>query len=433
MLGRLAYHTLAVTGVALAAPFFVSRLGSSRQREIMAARLGLGRAWLPVPGGPGALWVHALSVGEVGTALPLVRALGKRFPGRPLVLSTATAGGLELARQGLDQDSAVALLVRPLDLPWAVPKVLDRLRPALSVLVEGDIWPGWQWGLGARGVPRLLVNGRVSPRTFAGYQRLGPLARELLGGFERILVQSQVDYQRMAAVGVAPARLAVGGNLKFDTAPPALGPEEREALARELGLAARPVLVAGSTHAGEEEPCLAAFQALAAEHPGLALLLAPREVSRAAGILELARSRGLRVAALSQGAPPPDTQVVVLDLLGLLARAYAVGRAAFVGGSFTTVGGHNLLEPAAQGVPVFFGPHTHNFLAMARGLEEAGGGFRLAQGGELLAAWGRALAEPAWAAAAGQTARDFTAAHRGALDRAVEEAAGLLEVSAHGA
>lgn len=423
---RFAYNLAMAMGLALAAPLLAARLARGRYRAIALKRLGLGSAWLP-PAATGGIWVHALSVGEVRSALPLLKALGQRFPQRPLALSVATAQGLAVAQQELAGHGGVSLFVRPLDLAWNVERLLNRLGPALFCLVEGDIWPGWSWGLKQRQVPSLLVNGRVSPRTFRGYRRLGPLARGLFSGFARILVQTGVDQERLLAVGIDRKRLAVGGNLKFDTAPARLDQAQRQVLAQELGLAERRVLVAGSTHPGEDEACLRAFKGLQLAHPDLALILAPRQVERGRALARLAAGMGLSAALLSEGAPPAGAQVLILDVLGRLAPAYALAQAAFVGGSLVPVGGHNLLEPAAQGVPVLFGEHTHNFLEMARDLEACGGGWRLAGAEDLAEAWGQLLADPARASVMGQAGLAFCQAHRGALARAVEEAAQLLE------
>ncbi len=422
---RTAYSLALGLGIALASPVLFARMAQGRYRKIALARLGLGKDWLPQLR-PGGIWLHALSVGEVKSALPLLAALGQRFPQVPRYLSVATAQGLAVAADSLAQDPEVSLFVRPLDLPWAVRRLLERLKPRLFCLVEGDIWPNWQWGLGARGVPRLLVNGRVSPRTYRGYRRLGGLARALWDGFDRVLVQTGVDYERLIKVGVPAQRLAVGGNLKFDSAPALLGQAEREALAAEMGMSGRRLVIAGSTHAGEEEPCLDAYAALKEEHKDLSLIIAPREIARGEAVAQLARARGLSVARVSQGTPGPGSQVVVLDLLGRLARAYALASAAFVGGSLVPVGGHNLLEPAAQGVPVVFGPITHNFLEMAKELEAAGGGVRLTQGSELAAVWRGLLSEPLRAKAMGEAGLEFCQAHRGAVKRALSEAEALM-------
>jgi 3-deoxy-D-manno-octulosonic-acid transferase len=423
---RTAYSLALGLGTALAAPLLAARLADPAKRETSLARVGLGSLALPPVLAPGGIWLHALSVGEFISAQPLLKALQERFPGKSLAVSVGTAQGLKVARERL-AGSGLKPFVRPIDVPWAVGRVLDRLRPTLAILVEGDIWPGWQWALGAKGVPRLLVNSRISPRTYSSYKSLGPLARQLLGGFEQILVQTETDRERLLAVGVEPARLAVGGNLKFDSAPDKLTPSQREALAEELGLAGRKVLVAGSTHQGEEEHCLAAFKQIKEQYDGLALLIAPRRVERGASLVRLARGQGLSAAALSAGMPAEGVQVVVLDVLGRLAGAYALAEASFVGGTLTEVGGHNLLEPAAQGVPVVFGPRTHNFLEMARGLEKGHGGMRIQEGAELTRAWGRLLDHPNEALAMGRAGEEFCQAHRGAVGRAVQAAADLLE------
>ncbi|MCB2226305.1 MAG: 3-deoxy-D-manno-octulosonic acid transferase [Desulfarculaceae bacterium] len=422
---RALYSTALGLGTIAAAPFIAARLTRPAKRAATLARLGLGPLCRPPRLSPGGIWLHALSVGETASALPLVAGLRDHFPEKPIAFSSGTGQGLATA-QDMVGDKADALFIRPLELPWALGPVLNALRPGLAILVEGDLWPGWQWSLAARGARRLLVNGRVSPRTLRGYRRMGGLARELFRGFDLVLMQTPTDRERLLSVGVEPAKVRVAGNLKFDSAPAQLGETGRAALAEELGLGGRMVLVAGSTHAGEDEACLDAFTQLRGAHPGLALLIAPREVERGGAVARLAEARGLSVARVSQGINP-GADVVVLDVLGKLAPAYALGVAGFVGGSLTPIGGHNLLEPAAQGVPVIFGPHTHNFLEMARDLEAAGGGMRVGTGAELGAVWARLLDDPSEAGRIGAAALDFVAAHRGAVGRAVEAAEELLE------
>ena len=424
---RFIYNLLLSLGVLLAAPWLALRMFKGRYKNIARARLGLGREWLPSARVKGAIWVHALSVGEVGSAIPLLKALGRRFPDRPLVLSSSTAQGLLVARNILKDQPEIEVFTRPLDLPWAVGRLLDRLEPSLFCLVEGDIWPNWNWELKRRGIPRMLVNNRVSPRTFRGYQRLGGLARHLFLGFDRVLAQTRTDYERLSAIGLSPPRLILGGNLKFDAAPAELGQAEKEALAADLGLTGRKVILAGSTHESEEEPCLEAFRALQADHDGLCLVIAPREVHRGAEVARLAGRYGLSAARVSQGGDAVGVQVLVLDVLGVLARAYALAWAAFVGGSFVKVGGHNLLEPAAQGVPVLFGPITHNFLHMAKELEKTGGGLRVPEWEGLKEAWAGLLSDPQRSRAMGRAAQEFCRAHRGAVERAVNQAADLME------
>ncbi len=425
-MGRYWYYFAQMLGLAAAAPWLAARFARGRYRSITLARLGLGSSWLNIPPRPGGIWLHALSVGEVRSALPLVRRLARNFPGKPLIFSVATAQGMAMAQEQLANEP-VTLLVRPIDVPWAVDRVVGALRPSLFCLVEGDIWPAWNWALAKRGVPSILINGRVSPRTFKGYRRLGPMAKGLLNGFDRILVQTATDFERLDAVGIDPSKLQIGGNLKFDSAPEPLSPEQASEMGRELGLDGRTVFVAGSTHEGEEEPCLDALAALKRHEPNTALLLAPREIHRGGAVAALARQRGFSVAQVSEGTPPPGCDVVVLDVLGRLAQAYALGRAAFVGGSLCNVGGHNLLEPAAHGVPVVFGTIMHNFKEMSEDLEKTGGAVRIERGGELVDVWQGFLQDPGKAKAMGQKAREFCLSHRGALDKVVAEISSLME------
>lgn len=427
-MGRFWYYFAQMLGLVAASPWLLARFARGRYRSITLARLGIGSSWLNTPPSPGGIWLHALSVGEVRSALPLVKRLAEQFPQKPLIFSVATAQGMAMAQEQL-ADKPVTLLVRPIDVPWAVDRVVMALRPSLFCLIEGDIWPAWNWALARRGVPRILINGRVSPRTFKGYRRLGRLAHSLLGGFDKILVQTETDRARMAAVGVEQGRLEIGGNLKFDSAPEPLDSAQAAALARELGLEGRTVLVAGSTHEGEEEPCLEALAAVKKHDPNAALLLAPREVHRGKAVAALARQRGFSVANVSDGTPREGQDVVVLDVLGKLSSAYAIGIAAFVGGSLCNVGGHNLLEPAAHGVPVVFGPIMHNFKEMSQDLETAGGAVLIQQGGDLAKIWLDMLLEPTKAEQMGHNARDFCLAHRGALDKVVAEISALIEGS----
>lgn len=425
-MGRFWYYFAQMLGLVAASPWLVARFARGRYRSITLARLGLGSAWLKTPPQPGGIWLHALSVGEVRSALPLLRRLGRQFPDKPLIFSVATAQGMVMAEEQLAGEP-VTLLIRPIDVPWAVDRLVAAIRPSLFCLIEGDIWPAWNWALAKRGIPRILINGRVSPRTYKGYRRLGPLAKGLLGGFDRILVQTETDFSRLADVGIGPGKLQVGGNLKFDSAPEPLSPEQTKEMACELGLEGRTVFVAGSTHEGEEEPCLDALAALKKQDSDVALLLAPREIHRGRIVASLARQRGFNVAQVSEGQPAIGCDVVVLDVLGKLAQAYAMGRAAFVGGSLCNVGGHNLLEPAAHGVPVVFGPIMHNFKEMSEGLENTGGALRIGQGGDLAKVWFDFLVNRDKAQAMGHRAREFCRAHRGALDKVVTEISELLE------
>lgn len=426
---RGAYNLALLAGLTAGAPFWLGHALRGRSRSIAKARLGLGDGWLPPEVRPGAVWVHALSVGEALSALPLVQGLTRRLgPGR-VVMSLSTAQGLELARQRLG--SEVPLFVRTLDLPWLVNRVIERLRPGLVVLVEGDIWPNLQWALARRGVPAMLVNGRVSPRAARRYGLAPALARALYQDFAVVSLQSSLDRDRLAGIGVDPGRLRVGGNLKFDSAPSPLSQGRRGELLEGWGLAGRQVLVAGSTHRGEEAACLEAYARLRQDRPGLSLLVAPRRTDRGDEVVALARGRGLAVGRTSSGSLEPGRQVVVLDQMGRLAEAYGLAKAALVGGSLVSRGGHNPLEPAAHGVPVVFGPHMEDFSQVADQLVEAGAALRVADARQLTKVWRGLLDDPDAARAMGRAGRRTAAQHKGSVDRAVETALELLAGGGH--
>ena len=419
------YNLLICAGLIILFPFMIPRLLKGRYRSIVRARLGFS---LNLPAeSRGAIWVHALSVGEVRSAAPLIEALRRRFEGVPLVFSVATRQGLRTAGELCAGMEGVHLMVRPLDVPWAVNRVIDTLKPLLAVLIEGDIWPGWQWALGKARVPRLLVNGRVSPHTFRAYCRFRFMAQRMLNAFEQILVQGETDLRRLLEIGVDAKRVRIGGNLKFDSAPGRLASEERAALAQQLGLVERTVLVAGSTHPGEEEHILKAYRGLQEKFPRLVLVLAPRRIERGGEVARVSNDLGFKTARLSKGPPAGDDTVLVLDRLGILSKVYALSAAAFVGGSWVDVGGHNLLEPAAQGVPQAFGPVTYNFLEMALRLEAAGGGVRVADAHELAVVWERWLADPHEAEEVGRKGLAFCRRHQGAVAQVVESCAKLMQ------
>jgi 3-deoxy-D-manno-octulosonic-acid transferase len=387
----------------------------------LAERLGLfpplERAARPT------LWVHALSVGEVLSAVPLVLALRERHPGIPLVLTVATVQGLSVARKALE-GKADRILRMPLDTRWAMHRLVDRIRPALFVVVEGDLWPGLLNLLAKRHIPSLLVNGRISPRTYSGYRRHRHLVRSLLfGALKRCLMQTEVDRERLLSIGLPPSKVVTAGNLKFDREWVPMAVEERGRMLASLGLSREDVLiVAGSTHPGEEGVVLNVFLRLRPLFPSLRLILAPRRIELGESVHRSALAKGLRSVlrtTLPQASEPYD--VLVLNTLGELGRVYGLASVAFVGGSLVPVGGHNLLEPASFGRPVLFGPHTHNFLLMSQLLVEAGGGGRVADEEELFDAMHRLLSSPHRCEAMGRKAMKFVEGNRGALKRILDQ------------
>lgn len=320
-------------------------------------------------GAPGApLWLHAVSVGEVNAAAPLVNRLLAQRPDLRLVVTTITPTGSERVR-ALWGD-AVAHVYLPYDLPGAVGRFLDRFRPTLALIVETELWPNLLFGCRDRGIPAYILNARLSARSLRGYRVLGALIRRALGSVRLVAAQSKADARRFLELGARPECVHVAGNLKFDMAP-----VEADGFVAGFRAAlgeARPVWIAASTHEGEEAAVLEAHRALRASHPDALLLWAPRHPERFRAVAQAARDAGFAVATRSgDGWPRADTGVFVIDTLGELLRFYACAPVAFVGGSLQAIGGHNLLEPAATGAAILSGPHLHNFADIARRLREA--------------------------------------------------------------
>ena len=388
---------------------------------------------LPAGAAPGGFWIHAVSVGEVRLALSLLAALRRRFPGVVVHLTTATATGRALAAAGsggAPPPESIASL--PFDLPFAMGRLLDRLRPRAILILETEIWPNLLRLAAQRGVPVILVNGRISPRAYPRYRFAAPLLRRALPGMSLLGMQSREDADRIISLGADPRRVRVTGNLKFDLDPP---PDDRHGVRRRLGLDdGAPLFVAGSTAAGEERPVLQAFATLRRSQPSARLVLAPRHPENFAAAERLAREAGhavllwSRLAADGSGAPgagadarlaPPRFDVLVLDAMGVLPAIYTAADLVFVGGSLVPRGGHNILEPAAAGRPVLFGPHMENFRAAAEALTEAGAGFVARDGEELGNLLLRLVSDRAGYAVSATMARRVVETNRGALDRTI--------------
>ncbi|MCP4666813.1 MAG: 3-deoxy-D-manno-octulosonic acid transferase [Deltaproteobacteria bacterium] len=366
----------------------------------------------------GNIWVHALSVGEVVSAVPLVHAINLKYPDRDLVFTVATSKGMALARSLL-QGKVKALFTMPVDNWWSVRRAVGYVRPSIFVLVETDIWPALVEHLRKKGVRSILVNGRISPRTFRAYRRFSFFVQKIFTPFESCLMQSDLDRERLLKIGTDPEKVLTAGNIKFDRDWAPMGLKEREKRLGLLGLGPENTIwVAGSTHWGEEEVLFKVLGKLKPSFPALRLILAPRRIEESRDILNLARDMGLKAVLktkLSKNGRPYD--VLILDTLGELGRIYGLGMLSFVGGSLVSMGGHNLLEPASFGCPVLFGPHTHNFIAMSEALIESGGGWRVEDGTGLFEAMKTLLKDPDKLNRMGRSAKEFVETNQGALKR----------------
>jgi 3-deoxy-D-manno-octulosonic-acid transferase len=377
------------------------------------------------------LWVHAVSVGEVRSAAPLVAALVERYPEHRVVVTTMTPTGSAQVRELFGDRVDHCYL--PYDFPDAVRRFLGRINPEVAVVAETEFWPNIFAECGKRQIPLLLVNGRVSQASLRGYLRVPSIARSMLANADLLCAQTRVDAQRLRNLG-APAELVhVTGNLKFDVELPARLLGEAGVL-REAWGRQRPVWIAASTHAGEERKVLDAYAELARRFSDLLLVLVPRHPERFQSVARLCRKRGLAVALRSRtpASLPAGTQVLVGDTMGELQRLYAAADVAFIGGSLVPHGGQNLLEACAVHVPVVFGPHMFHFEEISAMALERGAARQVLDVRGLAAAVALYFEQPDLRRAAGNAAHTLVTDNRGALARTlhlVETALRVMNVA----
>ena len=394
-------HSAAALAALAAAPIGAAALALRPGWRVgLRERLGAAAAI------PGAIWVHGASVGEILAARSLVDALGAA--GRAVVTSTQTLAGrsvMERARPDL------LCSLAPLDHPWPVARVLARSRPAALVLVEGELWPCWIAAAARREIPVVLVSGRISDRSLTRHRRVRPLVARTLRRLTVVGARTAEDAERFRFLGAKADAVVVTGDLKFDGEPPAC--DLAADLDAVLGKVA--LVVAGSTHAGEEEAVLAAFRGIEVAAIPAALVLAPRSPDRAREVEGLVRASGrvVRRRTALGNSPLRPGEVLLLDTLGELAAVYARGHVAFVGGTLVPVGGHNLLEPVFGGTPVLFGPNTSNVGEAVAILDRAGAGRRIADAAELGRAAAALLSDLSAARECGLRGRATLALHRG--------------------
>jgi len=420
---HLLYSLMLAAALVLLSPYFLLRgLRQNKYLHNLGARLGRVPESLRQPA-PGAIWVHAVSVGEALAVAPLLKELRARFSNRKLLVSTTTRTGQEMAARRLDCDGTFYF---PLDFAFACRRVLAAIQPALVVIAETEIWPNFLRQARRHGARVVFVNGRISDRSFRGYRFWRFFLRRVLGTVDFFLMQSEEDARRLRALGAPAERVAVGGNLKFDLPQPA-----RPAFLSELEHLAKgvPIVVAGSTLAREEEQLLEALR-LCREIKGKVamLVLAPRHPERFEEVARLLADRGAEFIRRSQwraNGRRPD--VVLLDTLGELAGAYAAATVAFVGGSLVPAGGHNPIEPALWGKPVVFGSSMENFRLIAAALLEVRGAFQVRSQNELGILLAALLDDPAACQRAGAAARALVERERGAAARCAAQIAALME------
>ncbi|EMD99557.1 3-deoxy-D-manno-octulosonic acid transferase [Pseudomonas stutzeri] len=365
---------------------------------------------------PGGIWVHAVSVGESIAAAPMIRQLMTRYPQLPITVTCMTPTGSERI-QALFGDS-VQHCYLPYDLPWAAARFLDRVQPKLAVVMETELWPNHIHQCARRGIPVALANARLSERSARGYARFARLTAPMLAELSLIAVQTEAEADRFRQLGARRECVEVTGSIKFDLTIDPVLLERAAALRAQWEARQRPLWIAASTHAGEDEIVLAAHRQLLARHPQALLILVPRHPERFAAVAELCRKEGFASVRRSQGeAVGAGIDVLVGDTMGELLFLYALADVAFVGGSLVPNGGHNLLEPAALGKPVLSGPHLFNFLEIAAQLRDAGALWEVSNAAELASAVDALWSDPAMIKLMRNAGLDVLKANQGALER----------------
>ena len=413
------YNLALLAGSIASAPWWLWRMATTHKyREGLAERLGKVPAWLrskaaerPV------IWLHAVSVGEVLAVSRLIAELDKALPAFQVLLSTTTRTGQALARERFGPNR---VFYCPLDFPWSVNAYLSAVNPRMLVLAETEFWPNLLHSCDRRQIPVLVVNARISDRSWPRYKMLRRLWQPLLSRIRRALAQTEIDAQRLKAIGLVPEHVAVAGNLKFDVR--AVQDAEATRMLRSLGAGLR-FVVCGSTLEGEEAALLEAWPKLLAADSRLALVLAPRHPERFPAVAALLEKSGLAWVKRSmwrdrKPAPLEPGQIVLLDTIGELASIYSLASIAFVGGSLIPAGGHNPLEPAQFGVPIVMGPHYANFRDLTEDLRRHDA-IRIAPGGEVSQTLVALLQNSSEVTAMGSRARQVFEAQAGATERCV--------------
>lgn len=432
----LVYSTLILVFFVVASPYFLYQ--ALRYRKYVGnLRQRLG--YLPVSfnlDGDESIWIHAVSVGEVLTARALVGELRARYPALRLFLSTTTLTGYQVARSNLHDIDGVFYF--PFDLGFIVNRILHLVRPRLFVMMETELWPNLLRACRRRGVKTVLVNGRISSRSYPRYRLIRPFFRRVLANVDRFCAQSEESARRLIGLGAEPDRVTVTGSLKFDSLQvptPAAHGRAQDRVLRFFRMAPdRPVVIAASTLKGEEEPVLRAFRRVKAMMPNALLIVAPRRPERFGEVEQLAARDGFSVMRRTELAidAEPRADVVVLDTIGELARVYQVATVVFVGGSLIDAGGHNILEPAVFGKPILFGPHMQNFAEIADTFVTNGAAWQVRSDRELEEAVIAALTDPVGRARLGAAARALLEANRGARDKSLAVIAELLPIGRPG-
>jgi 3-deoxy-D-manno-octulosonic-acid transferase len=417
------YNLLLTFLLILITPYFLLRsLTSKRFRRAFPQRMG----FFQTPSFKKPIWVHAASVGEVLCSIPLLKNIKSEFPRSNIVLTTMTATGNETAKSHLTETDRV--LFAPIDHPFVIRRTINKIQPGILLIAETELWPNLLRSCGKKGIPIILFNGRVSLKSFRRYLLFKFFFKECLRYISLFLMQTEEDRTRMVEMGGKPQHARVVGNLKFDQTFPSNAQETLSEMSKALHLQGKEkILIAGSTHSGEEEILVGLYKELKKTEPGLVLILAPRHLERLEEVERILRKEALswlRKTSLPVGAGRSDQghpEVILLDTMGELMGIYSLGTLVFVGGSLVPIGGHNPIEPLFFKKPVVFGPYMFHFPEIAGRLIEAEGAIQVSGKEELLSQLKRLVFDEGARKQLGEKGYQFLKRHQGATERMLEE------------
>jgi 3-deoxy-D-manno-octulosonic-acid transferase len=405
----------------------VSLIGQYIRDDGMRQRLGnYSESLIRQISGTPRIWVHAVSVGEVGVAVSVINALKKMMPDCAIILSTTTAHGQNFARHKLD--NMAVCIYAPLDFPIAIRRALAAIRPDIMIFLETEIWPNWLTECRARGIKTALVNGRISVRSIKKYLKIKPLLTEIFDGINLFSMIGAEDAERIRLLGAPAEKIRISGNAKYELLTGSEDSRIPENMARIYNICGQPVFVSGSTRNHEEEIILDAYREILCVFPDTLLIIAPRHVERSEQIGKLVIRHGFTCQFRTQLNQAPRTApVVILDTIGELQAAYSIASVVFCGGSLVPLGGQNIMEPAAWEKPVFYGPSTEDFQDARALLEKHGGGMMVKDGHDLAEKAVYYLSHPHEALMAGRQAKQALLHHKGAAARHAEAICHLTE------
>jgi 3-deoxy-D-manno-octulosonic-acid transferase len=416
------YNIILFLAVLFLFPYFAVKIAlTGKYRRSIGPKLGfvdedLFRAMTGQP----RIWVHAVSVGEVTAAAPIVAALRERYPRGCIVLSTTTETGRLMA--GRLVPGATALIYFPLDLPFVVKKMIRLVRPDIFVPVETELWPNFLRVCRSRGIKVVMVNGRISPRSFRRYLRTRFFWKAVLEKVDQVGVISKTDMERIVAMGLPPGKVHIQGNAKYDGLAATASPRLHQDIASRLNFPeTEKIWVVGSTHEGEEIIVLHVYRRLLETHPDLKLILVPRHIERRDRVITLLREAGfadfITMRDINDGKRRQEERIVLIDVIGELFRTYSLATVVYCGGSLVPKGGQNILEPAAWGKVVLYGPSMEDFTNEKILLEEAGAGLSVTGEGDLYAKLNDLLQHPEDLRHRGAKGREVVIANMGAAKR----------------